>query len=253
MTAMQKFSGAVVPFHFDSAPVRVVSVEGEAWFVAKDVAAALGYVRTADAVRAHCKAACPVGVGETPTPLDPQTIIIPERDVYRLVMRSKLPAAERFEEWVVGEVLPSIRKSGSYNATPSIPQSLPEALRLAADLAERNTRLQLVVTEQAPKVDVFHRIADAAGTLCLTDAAKHLGIQRKRLIRWLQENRWIYQRTGSARWLAYQPRLTSGVLVHRIKTLGADDHGDERVATQVRITTKGLIVLAKRVAPSGGV
>ena len=245
---------ALIPFEFERQAVRVVMRDGAPMFVGKDVAELLGYSNPLDAVAKHCKSAVKDGFAIRDSIGRMQkTPIIPERDVYRLVMRSKLPAAERFEEWVVGEVLPSIRKSGSYSAPPFVPQTLPEALRLAADLAERNTRLQLVVTEQAPKVDVFNRIADASGTLCLTDAAKHLGVQPRRLVRWLQENRWIYQRTGSARWLAYQPRLASGVLVHRIKSLGPDDHGDERVATQVRVTPKGLTVLAKRVAPSGGV
>ncbi|MOA37771.1 Phage antirepressor protein KilAC domain protein [compost metagenome] len=113
--------------------------------------------------------------------------------------------------------------------------------------------MQRELIEQAPKVDVYERIADAAGTLCLTDIAKHLGVKRKALLLWMSENRWIYHRTNSKRWLAYQPRLASGVLVHRIKTLGTDEHGDERVATQVRVTPKGLTALAKRVPrPSGG-
>lgn len=133
---------------------------------------------------------------------------------------------------------------------PSIPQSLPEALRLAADLAERNSHLQLVVIEQAPKVEVFERIASAAGSMCMTDAAKHLGVQPSRLRAWLQENRWIFRRHGSARWLAYQPRLASGVLIHRITPLGLDENGDERAATQVRVTTKGLTVLAQRFSVS---
>lgn len=84
--------------------------------MAKDIAAALGYSRTADAVRTHCKNGRPVGVGVSPT-LDPQTVIVPERDIYRLVMRSKLPSAQQFEEWVVGEVLPSIRKTGGYSSS----------------------------------------------------------------------------------------------------------------------------------------
>lgn len=107
-------STAVSPFQFDGRQLRAVNIEGEPWFVAKDVAEALGYADTAKAVKAHCKAYRPVGVGVSPT-LDSQTNIIPERDLYRLVMRSKLPEAERFEEWVVGEVLPSIRKTGSYS------------------------------------------------------------------------------------------------------------------------------------------
>ena len=138
--------------------------------------------------------------------------------------------------------------------SPAIPQSYPEALRLAAELVERNSHLQLVVSEQAPKVEVFERIASATGSMCITDAAKHLGIKPSALRAWLQENRWIFRRHGSARWLAYQPRLESGVLVHRITPLGLDDNGDERAATQVRVTAKGLTVLAQRlsVAACGG-
>lgn len=238
--------GQVAPFSFHGAHVRVLVLDGEPWFVGKDVAAALGYARTADAVRAHCKAARPAGVCESPTPLDPQTVLIPERDVYRLVMRSKLPAAEQFEEWVVGEVLPSIRKHGGYERVPSIPRSLPEALRLAADLAEQNSHLRLVVQEQAPKVEALGRISEARGTMCLTDAAKHLGVRRKDLIEWLKANRWIYRREGSARWVAYQPREAQGLLEHKVTVLGMDEVGDQRLASQVRVTPKGLTVLAQK-------
>lgn len=243
-------SSAVTPFRFDGAAVRVVVRKGEPWFVAKDVAEALGYSRTADAVRAHCKGGLPVGVGNSPTPLDPQTVIIPERDVYRLVMRSKLPAAERFEEWVVGDVLPSIRRSGGYGVTcheSAIPQSLPDALRLAADLAERNSHLQLVVEEQAPKVRALAVLTETDGAVCITDAAKEIGLQPKALFLWLQENRWIYRRVGSSRWIAYQPRLQQGVLVHKLKVLGIDDEtGQQKVAEQVLVTRKGVAVLAEK-------
>lgn len=92
---------------------RIIDRDGEPWFVAKDVASILGYSNPQKAIRDHCKAAEKVGVNETFT-LDPQTIVIPERDLYRLIIRSKLPTAERFEEWVFGEVLPSIRKTGGY-------------------------------------------------------------------------------------------------------------------------------------------
>lgn len=95
--------------------VRAIEKDGEPWFVANDVAKNLGYTNPQKAIRDHCK-----GVNEidTPTTGGIQTMkIIPERDLYRLIMRSKLPAAEEFEEWVVGNVLPSIRKHGTY-ATP---------------------------------------------------------------------------------------------------------------------------------------
>lgn len=90
----------------------MVDRDGEPWFVARDVATVLGYSDVSQAVRMHCK-----GVVESTIPTaggNQKAKIIPERDVYRLIMRSKLPAAERFEEWVVGEVLPTIRKRGVY-------------------------------------------------------------------------------------------------------------------------------------------
>jgi prophage antirepressor-like protein len=104
---------AVIPFGFDDNLVRVVPGEdGEPWFVAKDVAKALGYATPRDAIAKHCKRK---GVAICDTPGGKQEIsTIPEPDVYRLIMRSNLPAAERFEEWVVSEVLPSIRKRGAY-------------------------------------------------------------------------------------------------------------------------------------------
>lgn len=132
------------------------------------------------------------------------------------------------------------------HAAPAIPQTLPEALRLAADLAEQNTRLQLVVSEQAPKVAALERIADAAGSMCLTDAAKHLGVQRARLLEWMRENRWIYRREGSARWLAYQPRQAAGLLDHKVTIIGVEDDGEQRLASQVRVTPKGLSLLAQK-------
>lgn len=237
---------ALAPFDFYGARVRVVVVENDPWFVGKDVAEVLGYSNPQKAVRDHCKAPSAVGVNDSFT-LDPQTIIIPERDVYRLVMRSKLPSAERFEEWVVGEVLPTVRRTGGYGAPVAVPQNLPEALRLAADLAEQNNRLQLVVTEQAPKVEALDRIATARGAMCLTDAAKHLGVKRKWLIEWMRANRWIYRRPGCARWVAYEPREASGLLEHKVSVIGLDDAGEQRLASQVKVTAKGLALLAQKI------
>lgn len=95
--------------------MRVVKIDGEPWFVAKDVAELLGYSNPLDAIAKHCKSVSKDGFAIRDSIGRMQkTPIIPERDVYRLVMRSKLPAAERFEEWVVGTVLPAIRKDGAY-------------------------------------------------------------------------------------------------------------------------------------------
>lgn len=132
---------------------------------------------------------------------------------------------------------------------PAIPQTLPEALRMAADLADQNIGLRQVVAEQAPKVRALEVLTETAGAICITDAAKQVGMRPSALFQWLQENRWIYRRAGSSRWLAYQPRLEQGVLVHKLTELGIDDDtGQQKVAEQVLVTRKGLARLGEKLA-----
>ncbi|WP_296271751.1 BRO family protein [Pseudomonas sp. UBA6323] len=132
---------SLVPFRFNGNDIRVITDEqGEPWFIAKDVADLLEYVDTDKAIRAHCKAA-----RTYPAEMAGQVRhvkIIPERDVYRLVMRSQMPAAEQFEEWVVGEVLPSIRRTGSYGRQPA-PAELTrlELLEIAIAAERENLRV----------------------------------------------------------------------------------------------------------------
>ena len=119
---------------------------------------------------------------------------------------------------------------------PTIPRTLPEALRLAADLAEQSNGLRLVVQQQAPQVAALDRIAQSQGTMCLTDAAKHLGVQRKAMLTWMAANRWIYRREGCAHWLGFAPRVSAGLLEHKVTVLGTEDDGEQRLASQVRVT-----------------
>lgn len=168
----------------------------------------------------------------------------------RLVMhfdkRNSLVIAAKLNDRLLAAVVDRWIDLEQQAAKPVIPQNLPEALRLAADLAEQNTRLQLVVSEQAPKVEALQRIADARGAMCLTDAAKHLGVQRKLLLEWMQANRWIYRRSGSMHWLGFEPRLQAGLLEHKVTVIGIDDDSQQRLASQVRVTPKGLAVLAQK-------
>ena len=131
-------------------------------------------------------------------------------------------------------------------AQPAIPQTLPEALRLAADLAEQNSSLRLVVSQQEPKVKALQQLADAAGTLCISDAAKQLSMQPKALIEWMSDNRWIFRRSEGKPWQAYVPRMTAGLLRHKTSVISVDDDGVQRIASQVRVTPKGLTVLAQK-------
>lgn len=119
--------------------VRVVMQGDEPWFVASDIAKALGYERPNDAVNTHCKKVNKFSYGDMPQGAQPYNII-PESDVYRLIMRSNLKNedVERFQTWVVEEVLPAIRKTGGYGQwnLPRVPKSFPDALRMIADIEE---------------------------------------------------------------------------------------------------------------------
>lgn len=131
-------------FNFRGTSVRVITDEqGDPWFVAKDIAELLEYVDTDQAVRLHCKAAktCPVEM----TGQVRNVKVVPERDLYRLVMRSKMPAAEAFEEWVVGEVLPSIRKTGSYQRPLSPAEQLLANAQVLVDMERRQDRIDQAV------------------------------------------------------------------------------------------------------------
>jgi len=122
------------------------------------------------------------------------------------------------------------------NLQPVIPQSLPDALRLAADLAEENKSMK-------PKVEAFERIAGSDGSMCIRDAAKDLQMRPTDLTGWLSANKWIYKRTGKANWIAYQERIQSGHLEHKVHISTRED-GTEKITEQVRVTPKGLAKLA---------
>jgi phage regulator Rha-like protein len=125
----------------------------------------------------------------------------------------------------------------------AIPQTLPDALRLAADLADQKALAEAALAIAAPKADALDRIATADGSLCLTDAAKELQVRPKDLIGWMSCNQWIYKRAGSSNWIGYQDRIQSGLLEHKANIV-IDAEGRERVRDQVRATGKGLARLA---------
>ena len=93
--------------------VRAVEVDGTPYFVANDIAKALGYSNPSKATNDHCKNSQTVW-GNDSLGRQQQFKVIPEGDVYRLIVKSKLPSAEKFERWVFDEVLPQIRQTGGY-------------------------------------------------------------------------------------------------------------------------------------------
>lgn len=95
--------------------VRVIDDGGKTLFCGLDIAAALGYAKPRNAITAHCRYALEQGVPHPQAPdKELEMLFIPEGDVYRLIVHSKLPSAEKFERWVFDDVLPTIRRTGGY-------------------------------------------------------------------------------------------------------------------------------------------
>lgn len=176
--------------------------------------------------------------------------ILSEPDVLRLIVRSKLPEAERFERWVFEEVLPAIRKTGGYMV--AAPDETPEelaarALKVLQATVDRQ-REQLALA--APKADALDRIAEADGRFNITGAAKALQMRPKDLFGYLERNGWIYRRPGGQSYLGYQSKTTAGLLEHKVTTILRAD-GSEKVTEQVLVTARGLTRLATLIKPMG--
>lgn len=124
--------------------IRTIEIDGKPYFVGADVAKALGYSNPRKAILDHCKG---VTKRDTPTSSGVQLMsYINEGDLYRLIMKSKLPSAEKFESWVMDEVLPTIRKTGSYQKPLTTVEQIQVIATGFLDHEERLNRLENTMT-----------------------------------------------------------------------------------------------------------
>ncbi|MDU4998921.1 MAG: phage antirepressor KilAC domain-containing protein [Enterobacteriaceae bacterium] len=110
--------------------------------------------------------------------------------------------------------------------------------------SEKVIALEHQVDEMKPDVAALERIAKADGSMCITDAAKHLQVQPKFLFKLLSERHWIYRRVGGKAWLGYQDKIQAGYLEHKVTTVNRSD-GSEKIVEQVLITAKGITKISK--------
>ena len=181
-------------FDFNGSRIRAIAIDGEAWFVARDVAVLLEYTNPSKAIGDHCKGGTKRYPLQTAGGMQDVTLI-PERDLYRLVMRSKMPAAEQFEEWVVAEVLPAIRKTGSYSLAPALPDfNDPVAsARAWADATEAKRNAEalaadraILIEQQKPKADYFDAVAERDTLVNATVVGQKFGMSAVALNRILE-------------------------------------------------------------------
>uniref|UniRef100_UPI0038D1A47B BRO family protein n=1 Tax=Haematospirillum jordaniae TaxID=1549855 RepID=UPI0038D1A47B len=237
--------GNIIPFSFEGHGVRtIVDESGQPWFVASDVCLALEISNSRDAISRLDDDEKSVGIADTPGGQQEMNIIN-ESGLYSLILTSRKPAAKRFKKWVTSEVLPSIRKTGSYGADNVRYLNDPAWLRGAlVTYTERVERLERQANDNAPKLQAYDLIATSSdGSLSVTEVAKLLQQRPRDLFTWLAVNKWLYRRAGGRSWLAYQSRIQSGFMEHKITEVTQPD-GLPRFIEQARITRRGLLRLA---------
>lgn len=226
--------------------VRTAWIDGEPWFVGKDVATILAYENPGKAIRMHVDVEDKkMGVQDGLPPFydalgrEQTPVFINESGLYSLAFRSKLPEAKAFKRWVTSEVLPSIRRTGSYSM--DIPKDYPTALRALADECEKNQRLEAKIALDAPKTRFADCVADSPELSYVSELAKVLkqngiDIGRNRVFEWLREHNYI------VKWATQNEPTQKAMnreLFYIIK-------GKDGSATP-KLTQKGLIVLLNEI------
>jgi len=224
--------------------LRTLEENGKILFCGKDVATALGYSNTKDAIKRHCR----WGVKHAlPHPQSPNKTIemffIPEGDVYRLIAHSRLPAAERFEEWIFDEILPTIRRTGGYvgNEDMFVESYLP----FADDAVKNLFRLNLMTIRQLnekirrdePLVQFANQVADTENVIDIGKMAKlaneeNIRIGRNTLFRWLKGRKILMSNN-----IPYQQFIDRGYFV--VKESVYEQYGMQKTYQQTYVTGKG--------------
>lgn len=176
-------------FNFESEQIRTIIIENEIYFIGKDVAEVLGYADTNQAVRTHVFDKNKLTRQFNGSGQSRQMTIINEAGMYQLIFKSKLDSAERFQNWVTSEVLPTIRRHGAYMTTETIEKTLQDPdfiIKMATQLkTDREARLKAeaelmqannVLQSQAPKMEFYDAVLSVDNVLNTTTLAKELGI-----------------------------------------------------------------------------
>lgn len=226
--------------------IRVMLIDDDPWFVGKDIAVALGYKDTVNALKAHVDEQDKRGWRITTPSGEQQATIINESGLYSLIFSSKLESAQRFKHWVTHDVLPSIRKHGMYMidnlletaiANPDFVIGLIQNMKAEkeknAALQTQNKQLCEKNEEMQPKADYFDDLVAWNLAVCFRGTAKELRIPERKFIQSLIEDGYIYRDKSKG----ILPKAGKGDGLFAVKEYcnQKNKHG----GVQTRVTPKG--------------
>ena len=245
-------------------------IEGEdkVLFCGTDVAQALGYSNTTDALKRHCRC---IVKREVPHPQSPEknleTNFIPESDVYRLIFGSKLEDAEKFQNWIFDDVIPTIRKTGGYvnndelfietyfsQVEESTKAMLRATLATVREVNEKNRQLEQTVGVQSqqiaelqPKATYYDVVLQCEDLISITAIAKDYGKSARWMNNYLHE-KGVQYRQGDI-WLLYQTYAERGYT--STKTFKYEDGGENHVKVHTYWTQKGRLFIYEMMKSDG--
>jgi len=230
-------------FNFNGNDVRTVLIDDKPYFVGNDVAKLLGYTRPDNAIRNHVNDSQKLMHQISGSGQNRMMALINEAGLYRLIFKSNMKEADAFTNWVSEDVLPTIRKTGSYGVAKQLPQSFSEALQLAADQAKKLEDQTKKLEVQQPKVVFADSVATSHTTILVGDLAKILrgngvNIGQNRLFGWLRDNGYLIGRKGVSYNMPTQKAMDLELFVIK-ETSIVHSNGTISVNKTVKVTGKG--------------
>lgn len=233
-------------FNFEGSEVRTLTIDGNPYFVGKDVAEILGYKNTKDALLKHVDDDDKLGSQIATSGQRRLMTVINESGLYSLILSSKLPDAKKFKRWVTSEVLPAIRKHGGYLTDEKMKEALlnPDTIITLATQLKREKEARLMAEQRAnelsTKADYCDVILANKSLVTITQIAKDYGMSGKAMNQLLHEKGVIYKQ-GSV-WLLYAKYQGTGWTQSETKMITTRD-GMEKAVLNTKWTQKGRLGL----------
>ena len=240
-------------FTFEDQQIRVLTIEGEPWFVGKDVAEVLGYSNSRKAIADHVDSE-DKGVTKCYTlGGTQQTTIINESGLYSLILSSKLPKAKEFKHWVTSEVLPTIRKHGAYMTDAKAAAIVTDKGSLADLLqqaAEQLKRKDIQIEQMKPKALFADAVSTSDTPILVGELAKILhqngvSMGQNRMFRWLRDNGYLISKKGTSYNMPTQRAMELGLFKIKENAITHSD-GHVTITKTPKVTGKGQVYFVNK-------
>ena len=240
-------------FSFEGRQIRALTIEGEPYFVGKDVAEVLGYSNSRKAIADHVDSE-DKGVTKCYTlGGTQQTTIINESGLYSLILSSKLPDAKKFKHWVTSEVLPTIRKHGAYMTDQKAAAIVTDKGSLADLLqqaAEQLKRKDIQIEQMKPKALFADAVSTSDTPILVGELAKILhqngvSMGQNRMFRWLRDNGYLISKKGTSYNMPTQRAMELGLFKIKENAITHSD-GHVTITKTPKVTGKGQVYFVNK-------